>query len=73
MKTTLELPAALLMRAKRYAAAEGVTMADLIVAGLEAELARRDASSVLAFTWATTGGMGLKGAANQIIEVAYGQ
>ena len=45
MKTTVELPAALLRSVKRYAAAHGMTMREVIEAGLRHVLASEPAAS----------------------------
>lgn len=61
MKTTIELPDALARRAKQVAREQGVTLREVIEAGLRAELDRRThESQPAAFRFRTVSGSGLR-------------
>lgn len=61
MKTTIELPDALAKRAKEVARAQGVTLREVVEAGLRAELDRRTSAEVPPpFRFRTVGGSGLR-------------
>ncbi|MBA3278072.1 MAG: DUF2191 domain-containing protein [Geodermatophilaceae bacterium] len=61
MKTTIELPDSLARRAKELARAQGVTLREVIEAGLRAELDRRSAPAPpVDFRFRTVGGSGLR-------------
>lgn len=61
MKTTIELPDALASEAKELARTQGVTLRELMVDGLRAELQRRAAPTARAdFDFPTFGGDGLQ-------------
>ena len=61
MKTTIDIPDALAVRAKKYVAASGrsATLRDLVVAGLESELDRRERPARVDFKWVVVDGEGL--------------
>ena len=61
MKTTIEIPDALAVRAKRFVASSGrsTTLRDLVIAGLERELDRRERPSRIDFKWVVQDGDGL--------------
>ena len=60
MKTTVDIPDALAQEAKRLVRESGVTLRDLVVSGLRAELARRASGAVeVDFVFPTVGGKGL--------------
>ncbi|AQP43904.1 hypothetical protein [Tessaracoccus flavus] len=61
MKTTIDIPDALAVRAKRFVASggPGTTLRDLVIAGLEAELNRRERPARVDFNWVTQDGQGL--------------
>lgn len=60
MKTTIELPDALAKQARDVARAQGVTLREVIEAGLRAELDRRTApEGRRPFRFRTVGGSGL--------------
>lgn len=61
MKTTIEIPDALAVRAKRFAASSSrtTTLRDLVIAGLEAELDRRERPTRVDFKWVVQDGDGL--------------
>ena len=76
MKTTIEISDALLARAKRVAANEGVTLRELVEAGLRSVLEQRQARRPFALRDQRVRGRGLQAdlqAATweQIREVAY--
>lgn len=61
MKTTIDLPDALAMRAKQVARDQGTTLREIIEAALRAELERRNQTpDAVPFTFRTVGGSGLK-------------
>lgn len=73
MKTTVELPNELLARAKSLAAKHPrVTLRELMVAGLEAELDRREAATRIDFAWATADGEGIQVDPGAAIALSYG-
>jgi len=60
MKTTIELPDGLARRARQVALRQGVSLREVIEAGLRAELDRRTAPPAAAeFRFRTVGGAGL--------------
>lgn len=61
MKTTIEVPDALAREAKSLAAEQGVTLRELVVSGLRAEIARRTSTvEHRDFVLHTVGGRGLR-------------
>lgn len=61
VKTTIDLPDGLAIRAKELAAAQGVTLRELVEAGLRTELDRRSIAARPAdFRFRTVGGSGLR-------------
>jgi hypothetical protein len=74
MKTTIELPDALAAEARRIARDQGVTLREVIVSGLRAELERRTAPSDRApFRFTTFSGSGLRPGIDpaRLAEYAY--
>jgi hypothetical protein len=74
MKTTVDLPDALAELARRLAREQGVTLRDLVVSGLRAEVERRDAPRARAdFVFPTVEGRGLVRGAESLSpsELAY--
>jgi hypothetical protein len=59
MKTTIELPDALARRARDVSARQRVTLRELVVSGLLAELDRREQPRPRPFALRTMGGEGL--------------
>jgi len=74
MKTTIDLPDALAADARELARAQGVSLRDLVVAGLRAEVDRRsrDAPRV-DFAFVTVSGDGLQPGVDpaRLTELAY--
>lgn len=70
MKTTIEIPDALAVRAKRFVAssARGTTLRDLVIAGLESELDRRERPSRVDFKWVTAHGEGLSPESHRALD-----
>ena len=58
MKTTIDIPDALAQDAKRLVRESGVTLRDLVVTGLRAEVQRRRRAPRTDFVFPTTGGHG---------------
>ncbi len=59
MKTTVELPDALVAQAREVARLEGTSLRDLVTAGLRAEVeARRAGGKIRRFSFPTAGGSG---------------
>jgi hypothetical protein len=77
MKTTVDLPDALANRAREVARQQGVTLRELVAAGLRAELDRRRArpSQRPAFRFRTVGGSGLRAGVTPgaLVELGYEQ
>ena len=74
MKTTVEISDGLAARAKQEARAQGVTLRELIEAGLRAELDRRaKPGDPQPFRFRTVGGAGLRPGVNaeDLRELAY--
>src|SRR5690606_32395841 len=59
MKTTIDIPDALAEEAKAVARRSGATLRELVVAGLRAEVSRRETSTPVDFHFPTAGGDGL--------------
>ena len=60
VKTTIDLPDALIQRVKELAHTEGVSMRELMIAGLTSEVERRSTpAKPVEFVFPTTGGSGL--------------
>lgn len=59
MKATIEIPDALALEAKQVARRGGVTLRELVVAGLRGELDRRANAPRVDFTFPTVAGQGL--------------
>lgn len=73
MKTTIELPDELFLRAKSHVAASGrqTTLRDLVVAGLESELDRRERPVRVDFHWVSVPGDGIQVEREQAIAMSY--
>lgn len=74
MKTTIDLPDALAEEARAVAHRERTTLREIVIAGLRAELSRRDAPAVVDFDFPTVGGHGIavEIAPAGAIELSYG-
>ena len=74
MKTTIDIPDALAQDAKRLVRESGVTLRDLVVTGLRAEVARRRSAPRIDFVFPTIGGNGLVAdlAPGDVIDRSYG-
>lgn len=59
MKTTIDIPEALVREAKALARRQDATLRDLVVAGLRAEVARRSDTVPVDFAFPTVAGQGL--------------
>lgn len=59
MKTTIDIPDALAQEAKAVAQRSGATLRELVVAGLRAEVVRRETSVAVDFHFPTVPGDGL--------------
>lgn len=74
MKTTIELPDALAHEAREVAHQQGVTLRELMVEGLRAELERRNAHGArVDFHFPTRGGDGLRPGVEwrDMVELSY--
>lgn len=74
MKTTIDIPDALAQEAKAVAQRSGATLKELVVAGLRAELARREAAVLVDFHFPTVSGEGLVAelAPEDVVNRSYG-
>ncbi len=74
MKTTIDIPDALAEDAKRLVRESGVTLRDLVVTGLRAEVQRRRTPPRVDFVFPTIGGNGLVAdlAPWDVIDRSYG-
>lgn len=74
MKTTIDLPDALALEAKEMARETGVTLRDLVISGLRAEIASRRAAPRVDFVFPTVGGRGVSAGISpgQVIALSYG-
>ncbi len=74
MKTTVDLPDALAEEAKRMAREQGVSLRELMVSGLRAEIERRRDAATVDFVFPTAGGRGLavEVQPSEIIHRSYG-
>lgn len=76
MKTTIDVPDALAREAKSLAAAQGVSLRELVVSGLRAEIARRSTTGPHEdFALHTVGGRGLRPEVDpqRLTDLAYDQ
>jgi len=74
MKTTIDLPDALAADARELARAQGVSLRDLVVAGLRAEVDRRSGDAPrVDFAFVTVSGDGLQPGVDpaRLTELAY--
>lgn len=74
MKTTIDLPDALAAEAKAVALEQGLTMRELVIAGLRSEVARRrQVPEGAPFRLHTVGGRGLRTGVRprDLVEMSY--
>ncbi len=74
MKTTIDIPDALAADAKQLVRESGVTLRDLVVTGLRAEVQRRRSAPRVDFVFPTVDGNGLLAdlAPGEVIDRSYG-
>lgn len=60
MKTTIDIPDALAEEVKAVATRSGLTLRELVVAGLRAEVSRRKTAAPVDFHFPTAGGDGVQ-------------
>lgn len=74
MKTTIDIPDALARKAKAVARRSGATLRELVVAGLRAEVDRRETAVVVDFHFPTVSGEGLVAelAPEDVVSRSYG-
>lgn len=74
MKTTIDIPDALAEEAKAVARRSGATLRELVVAGLRAEVSRRETATPVDFHFPTAGGDGIGAelAPEDVVVRSYG-
>lgn len=74
MKTTIDIPDALAEEAKAVARRSGATLRELVVAGLRAEVSRRETVAPVDFHFPTAGGdgVGAELAPADVVARSYG-
>lgn len=72
MKTTIDLPDSLAREAKDVAHRQGVSLRELVVSGLRAEVERRMRRPTVDFVFPSVDGDGIQIEPSRAIELSYG-